>query len=298
MTAAVLPASTTGILGLWDGTDDGKDGYIDYATGKTNVNRPKDFQIEVHNIRRFEEQPTLINNGYQLVSIPSVISTEQFLVSNKTPEGKAFIEDAYFKECKRVIEEVTGGAGEIIPVSFRLREQTGAKKSTSEKLGSVEARYAPRPVAHLDRDEPTAITVVEDAVGKEEAQKLLQKYKRWAQVNVWRPIGNPASMWPLCFINHDRIPDWTYDSHVGHVWSLNDPRVADRGQKSYDCVVKHDERYDYHYVSDLKPEECLVFCSFDSISKYAIPHSAFWDDNVAEDAPDRKSIEVRSLVFF
>lgn len=61
-------------------------------------------------------------------------------------------------------------------------------------------------------------------------------------------------MWPLCFINHDRIPEWKYDTHVGYVRSLNDPRVADRGTKSYDCVVKHDARYDYHYVSSLKPE--------------------------------------------
>jgi hypothetical protein len=213
----------------------------------------------------------LTGNGYQLVDIPTVVTTEQFIASNKTEEAKAYIEDVYFKECKRIIEEVTGGVGLIIPTSFRLREQKGAKESTNEKLGSVEARYAPRPVAHLDRDTPTAIPVLEEAVGKEKAQELLSKYDRWAQVNVWRPIGkqypfskgtkahqvilgNPATMWPLCFINHDRIPEWNYDTHVGHVWSMNDPRVADRGKKSYDCVVKHDARYDYHYASSLKPE--------------------------------------------
>jgi hypothetical protein len=216
-------------------------------------------------------KPTLIGNGYQLVDIPTVVTTEQFVAAGKTEEGKAFIEDVYFKECKRIIEEVTGGAALIQPVSFRIREQKGAKQSTNEKIGSVEARFAPRPVAHLDRDPPTAITVLEDVLGKEKAQELLSKYNRWAQVNVWRPIGkrypspkgiqahqailgNPATMWPLCFINHDRIPEWNYDTHVGHVWSKNDPRVADRGKKSYDCVVKHDDRYDYHYVSSLKPE--------------------------------------------
>jgi len=297
MATAVL-ASTTGVLGLWDGTTDGEDGYIDYATGETNVNRPKEYEIDVHDIRKFDPQPTLIGNGYQLVDIPTVVTEEQFRASKITEEGKAFIEDVYFKECKRIIEEVTGGAGLIMPVSFRIREQTGAKEDTNEKIGSVEARYAPRPVAHLDRDPPTAVTVLEDTVGQKKAQELLSKYDRWAQVNVWRPIGNPATMWPLCFINHDRIPDWSYDSHVGHVWSRNDPRVADRGKKSYDCVVKHDDRYDYHYVSSLKPEECLVFCSFDSVPKFAVPHSAFWDNGAPADAPDRRSIEVRSLVFF
>lgn len=55
-------------------------------------------------------------------------------------------------------------------------------------------------------------------------------------------------------MNHDRIPEWNYDTHVGRVWSYNDPRVGDRGKKSYDCVVKYDPRYDYHYVHSLKPE--------------------------------------------
>jgi hypothetical protein len=61
-------------------------------------------------------------------------------------------------------------------------------------------------------------------------------------------------MWPLCFINHDRIPEWDYNTHVGRVFSRNDPRNADRGVKSYDCVVKHDDRYEYQYVDSLKPE--------------------------------------------
>lgn len=134
-------------------------------------------------------QPTLNDNGYQLVDIPTVVTTEQFNESEKSEEGKSFIKDVYFKECKRIIEEVTGGVNFIMPVSFRIREQKGGKESTSEKLADIESRYAPRPVAHLDRDTPTAVTVLEEAVGKEKAQELLSKHKRWAQVNVWRPIG-------------------------------------------------------------------------------------------------------------
>nr|A0A3G1DJG9.1 RecName: Full=Oxidoreductase R1; AltName: Full=Squalestatin S1 biosynthesis cluster protein R1 [Phoma sp. MF5453]AMY15069.1 putative non-heme iron dependent [Phoma sp. MF5453] len=297
MATAILP-STSGVIGLWDGTTDGKEGFMDYANGDTNVKQPKEYEIQVHDIRKLDPQPTLLKNGYELVDIPTVVTDEQFIESGKSDEGNAYIKDVYFAECKRIIEEVSGGVDLIIPVSFRMREQKGEKESTTKKLGNIESRYAPRPVAHLDRDTPTAITVLEETVGKEKAQELLSKHKRWAQVNVWRPIGNPATMWPLCFLNHDRIPTWNYDTHVGHVWSLNDPRVSDRGQKTYDCVVKHDDRYDYHYVSDLRPEECLVFCSFDSIPKYAMPHSAFWDNNVPADAPNRRSIEVRSLVFF
>lgn len=126
-----------------------------------------------------------------------MVTPEQFAASGDSPEGKAYIEDVYFKECKRIIEEATGGgAGMVLPVSFRIRKQTGGHASTNEKIGSVEARYAPRPVAHLDRDPPTALTVLEEAVGKEKAQELLSKHTRWAQVNVWRPIGKHPPVSP------------------------------------------------------------------------------------------------------
>lgn len=120
-----------------------------------------------------------------------MVTTEQFLAAGETKEGKAYIQDVYFKECKAIIDEITGGAGLIMPISFRLREQKGGQQSTNAKLSSAEARFAPRPVAHLDRDPPTAVPVLEEAVGKEKAQELLSTYERWAQVNVWRPIGKP-----------------------------------------------------------------------------------------------------------
>lgn len=140
------------------------------------------------------KQPTLLNNGYELVEIPTVVTEERFSESGKSEEGKAYIKDVYFAECKRIIQEVAGGVDTIIPVSFRMREQKGEKESTTKKLGNIESRYAPRPVAHLDRDTPTAITVLEETVGKEKAQELLSKHKRWAQVNVWRPIGKQSDL--------------------------------------------------------------------------------------------------------
>lgn len=130
------------------------------------------------------------------MDVPTVVTPEQFVASGESPEGKAFIEDVYFNECKRIIEEVTGGAGLVLPVSFRIRKQTGGHASTHEKMGSAEARYAPRPVAHLDRDPPTAVTVLEEAVGEDKAKELLSEHTRWAQVNVWRPIGKRVPVSP------------------------------------------------------------------------------------------------------
>ncbi|KJX93088.1 hypothetical protein TI39_contig4417g00004 [Zymoseptoria brevis] len=299
MSAAQHPEYTTGTLGFWNGTKDGKEATIvDFATGETNLNRPKELSVLVCDTRKIQDKPTLLSNGYQLSDAGTLVTEEQFTQSS-TAEGKAFIQDVYFKECVDVIRSLVPDVGEILPWSFRCREQKGVdKQQTEDNVREPEARYAPRPIAHLDRDTAMATTALEDYVGKEGAKDLLAKYENWAQVNVWRPIGLPATKWPLCLLNHDRIPDWSYATHVERLYPYNDPRMADRGGKSYDSLVKPDERYDYYYVSDMTPQECLVFCSFHSDPKLAVPHSAFWDNSTPEDAPNRRSIEVRSLVFF
>jgi len=297
MGSIVEQHATTGQLGLWDGTKDGKEGYVDYKNGQTNVetnvNLPRDVEIKVQDMRHLQPLPTLMVNGYQLISYSTALSAREFEQAN-TVEGKPRIYDVYFEEIGRLLRDMTG-SDLVFLSSFKTRKELPNPK---EYLQNAIHRFGPRPVAHVDRDLPTAIVALRDAVGKEKADALLKEHKRWAQVNVWRPIRNSVQKWPLVFANHDEIPDWDYDTHMGRVYSFNDPRVADRGEKSYDCVLKDDPRYKYHYASNISPEEVLVFCSFDSDPKMAVPHGAFWDDNTPEDALPRQSIEVRSFVFF
>ncbi|PTB54618.1 hypothetical protein M431DRAFT_481831 [Trichoderma harzianum CBS 226.95] len=212
MAAIDVETFTTGQIGLWNGTQDGKDGIVDYKKGK---------------------------------QAPRRISCQ--------------------------------GAGLL--------------EGRSDQPG-------PRPVAHVDRDLPNAIVSLQCALGKDKADNLLKRHKRWAQVNLWRPIGRPVVKWPLVFANHDAIPDWDYDTHMARVYSVNDPRIADRGGKSHNCILIDDERYAYHYASNVAPDEALVFFSFHSDPKMVLPHGAFWDNKTPDDAPPRRSLEVRCFVFF
>lgn len=79
---------------------------------------------------------------------------------------------------------------------------------------------------------------------------------------------------------------------------LNDPRVAIRGAKAQDSVLKDDPNYIYHYASNMTRQEVFVFSSGDSDPSKVVPHGAFWDDSTADDAPLRRSIEIRAWVFF
>ena len=304
--ASVLePPTTTGTLGLWDGTKDGEEGYMDYGNMTTNMKPPKDVEIVAHDLRQISPQPTLLKNGYQWKKSPTVITTEEFIHGDQTQEAKKHIEDVYFKECIKLIQDISG-AEVVIPHSFRVRHQVANNKVTMEEVGDKlrtnmkdsSARMTPRPFVHLDKDPTTAAIILQETVGEERAGELQSKYKHWAQVNVWRPIGNPAIRWPLCIVDHAQVPNWDYPKYVGRVYSRNDPRIADRGEKPYDVAIKPDSRYQYYYISNQTPEECLIFCAFDTDPKLAAPHSAFWDNSTPEDAPVRRSIEVRSLVFF
>lgn len=85
---------------------------------------------------------------------------------------------------------------------------------------------------------------------------------------------------------------------MAQLHTINDPSDDETGGRGHDTVLKHDFRYEYHYASRLNTDEVRVFSSFDSDATKVVPHGAFWDDDTAEDAPTRRSIEVRSFVFF
>ena len=55
--------STTGTMGVWNGTKDNKEGYIDYGTGETNVNGAKEIKVTVHDVRALDHKPSFHQVG-------------------------------------------------------------------------------------------------------------------------------------------------------------------------------------------------------------------------------------------
>jgi hypothetical protein len=116
-------------------------------------------------------------------------------------------------------------------------------------------------------------------------------HKRYAIVNVWRPIGAPAVSWPLALCDArsidfaDLIPtDLVYRDKVGETYSFI-PNPAHR----------------WLYYPELQTHEALLLKIYDSNTDGTArltAHTAFADPNTAADAPPRRSIEVRSLVFW
>lgn len=288
--ATTVKRSTTGTVYIADGTADGEIGYYNHTDGSTNVIRKK-IPIEVEDVRTLSKPPRANEEGYQLVDFHTKVPQEHFLDA-KLPHNKAVIEDVYFDECRRLIQDHTGAA-EAYPYVYRVRNQERNPKGNNKS--DFHTDFVP--VVHVDRDAITAPQRLRASLGEDKAEMLLGKYKRYGSINVWRPIKNVVQKWPLMLVDHRLIPDWDYD-HMLILHSNNDGRIATRGAKDHETILKFDERHRYIYAPDMTPEEAWLFYAFHSDPALAIPHGAFWDDTTKPEAMTRWSIEVRVWVFF
>jgi hypothetical protein len=292
---AVIPQGkfTTGVVEMFDGTTDGGEAYLDTASGETNLKPKKIHHVTVYDIRTQEPAPQINEDGYEVLAYPTALTEEEFM-TYRTPEGKQMIKDRYWPELQKLILEKTG-ATEAIPWHFSLRNQTPGYHPDQiffMKTGISQ----PASTVHIDNDHTTAIDHMNRELGEEKAKELVAAHKRWAIINVWRPVGIPVQSWPLLVVDRRNVPNWNYPENTARVYRTNDPKYY----KAHDNFLKFHPDYIYRYADRLSPEEVIMFKDYDSRTDRVrgTPHGGFQDDNSAADAPPRRSIEVRLFVFF
>lgn len=296
MTAAVMtPQSTWGTVGMFGGTNDGKDAFIDFKNNTRNINKPEEIPVRVDDMRSMEPKSAFAQNGYEFRSHKTEVTPQQLAHGQDSDEDRAIVNDKYMAEVVKIIQEATNGT-EVIANGFRLRTQfEDGTDIVKSKVATASVN-----VVHVDRDPVNAHFRLATSIGDDRAAGLLEKYKgkKWASVNVWRPIGDTVGKWPLLFVNHANVPNWNYEEHMAKVYTYDDPAELERGDKGHETVLKHDPRYVYHYASDVTIDEVLIFASFHSDAKMVVPHGAFWDNSSKDNAPTRHSIEARCWVFW
>lgn len=288
-------AFTTGRIELFDGTKDGKTAFLDPSDGSTNLNPKRTYNVEIQDIRQQQPRPSLVDNGYQFIeNSPSFITEDQFM-RHDTEEGKQFIRDAYWPEVCRLVETHYPSAKDITPWHFSVRRAISGYHP-DEIFFMRTGISQPQATIHVDNDHITADAHLCRVFGDEKAAELRAKYKRWAMINTWRPVGQAVQSWPLLLVDHRAIPNWKYETGVAQIHRNNDSVYY----KKYDNFLRYHPDYTYHYAKNITPDEVLMFRDYDSRQdKYhGCPHGAFQDDATAADAPPRRSIEVRCFVFF
>ncbi len=118
------------------------------------------------------------------------------------------------------------------------------------------------------------------------------KIGRTAHFNIWRAISGPPQDVPLAVCDASSVSpadlivaDAIFDEPGKPEWSFDG------------WVVSHSPGHRWHWFSDMRPDEVLVFKTNDSDTARAhcVPHVAFDHPNCPADAAARVSVEMRAI---
>jgi hypothetical protein len=188
-------------------------------------------------------------------------------------------EQARTTAVEALVRRVTG-ATRVVAFDHNLR--SAAKTERREPGIQPPVRYT-----HNDYTERSGPQRVRDLFG-DEAEHLIGR--RFAVINVWKPIRGPVEQTPLAVCDartidgDDLVPtDLRYRDRTGEVYSL-----------------RWSPRHAWFYFPRMEADEAMLLKCFDSATDRArfTAHTAFDDPASPPDAAVRESIEVRTLAFF
>lgn len=282
-------------------------------TGKpwTKVDGPgmsykqNDHDRPVHNIRGQEQDFSTDKSGFAVYNSPA---KEKLFVDDAT------VREGYYKEVEELLRKTHPNVKKVHIFDHTIRRRQ--KDSPRQPVQQV----------HVDQT-PEAVAVRVRRHLPDEADDLLNTGKRYQLINVWRPIENPATDFPLAVIDWrttspgDFIPvDLMYPKRADSVMD-DDDRGKEKlpDESSYSSIdnyevkgetmgVAANDEHKFYYMEGMTPEEVMLLKCYDSWGvgqpegrdgiAVRTPHTAFVDPNTPKDAPGRQSIEVRCLVFY
>jgi hypothetical protein len=227
--------------------------------------------VVIRDARPRSEGLSLDEEGFRLIRAPSVLTD-----FDDEPAIRRF----YYPEVERLLAAETGA--ELV-VSFDHNVRNAARAAQGEA-----GIRAPVPRAHNDftlRSGPERARRELERRGLD-ADGLLRR--RFAIVNLWRPIGRPVEKSPLALCDARTIQpgdliaaDLVYRDRTGETYAL-----------------QHNPAQRWSYFSRVAPDEAILIKGYDSDPNAArfTAHGAFDDPTTRVDAPERESIETRALV--
>lgn len=223
----------------------------------------------------------------------------------------AAVRNGYYGEVEALLKERIPEIKKVVIFDHTIRRRE--KSSPRQPVQQV----------HVDQTPGAAEARVRRHTDPSETEELLKG--RYQIINVWRPIGHPATDFPLAVVDYrttkpeDMIKvDLLYPKRED---SDDDDRGKEvlpdastlRSTEGYQVKgetysVAPNDGHKFYYAKDMTPEEVMLIKCFDSKSEVHeggqhglagyTPHTAFVDPATPADAKGRQSIEVRCLVFY
>lgn len=226
----------------------------------------------VHDARVIADELDLDREGFALV--PQETAVTDFYDADQ-------LENIYKPELERLLKEVTG-ARRVVVFDLTLRAE-------DEEIRNARGVRSPVRRVHNDYTERSAPKRVRDLLPPEEAEDLLTR--RFAIVNVWRPLFGPLDNKPLALLDARSI--------APEDLIATERRAKDRiGEVQH--VTYNPDHIWYYFPRQERNETVLIKCydsATDGRSRFAA-HTAIDNANEPPGARPRESIEARTFVFF
>ncbi|KAK2464417.1 hypothetical protein APHAL10511_003565 [Amanita phalloides] len=256
----------------------------DPITGQRDRNWTlQSHEIQVENLRGREDTVSLDTAGFRFYTSPSKYKGS-FLDDEE-------IRREYYPESEELIKQLTGATKVVFFDHTVRRNQPGVVDNPSARQPSIQVHVDQTPTSSIARVHRHLSTSSSSSSSPSEAQELLKR--RFQIINLWRPIVVPALDFPLALCDYRSVDPKNDLFPVALV-------CPDREGETF--VVKYNPDHKWKYVRGMTPDDVVLLKCFDSVQDGNVavftPHTAFPDPTTPEDAPRRKSIELRALVFY
>jgi hypothetical protein len=190
------------------------------------------------------------------------------------------VREIYYPEVQALVK-AESGASRVVVFDHTLRTADDDQRE-ARKIREVVPRV------HNDYTEWSGPQRVHDLLPNE-ADELL--HRRFAIVQVWRPIRHPVETFPLAICDARSVSP---DDLV-----ISERRYPNRVGQTY--AIKYNRNHRWYWFPRMRRDEALVFKVYDSLKDGRArwtAHTAFDDPSSPPNARARESIEVRTLAFF
>jgi len=251
------------------------------ASGRKLVRPRQEYRrMPITDCRTLAEPPHVDQAGFALVHAPAA--------------ARDFYDDdavrrAYYPEVVELLKAALG-AQDVVVFDHNQRSAARAARGQPGVRTPVDA-------AHNDYTPSSGPRRSQEIL--RDAGRAPDAGKRYALINVWRPIVGPVQDVPLAVcdartaapadfvptdIHHFGEDDLEHPRHSGEIYS-----------------IRHNPAHRWFYASEMQPDEVLLLKNWDSAgdgrASYT-PHTGFRNPLAPAGCVPRESIEVRTLVIF
>lgn len=231
----------------------------------------RQYKVDISDMRSADQSFSLDKQGLVCVSVDTVLS--DYYDDEQTRR-------VYLPEMEALVKNSTGAA-RVIAFDYNVRCETYSEQK--KYMARKPVRFAHNDYTHVSGPQR-----VRDLMG-DQADELLKR--RFAVINVWKPIVGPVLRTPLAVCDASSMEEKDFI----------DTALLYRDRTGQIQMVAHRPRHRWYYVSRMTANEALLLKCYDSEQDGRArftAHTAFDDPDTPDGAPDRQSIEVRTLAFF